>query len=114
MQNQDVTKSNWTGSVLGLLGVSLIMGLLSVFTLGIGVPWAITHYIRYITEHMTIHGRVFYFDGTGGQLFGNWIKWCLLSIITLGIYSFWVPNNIWRWIAKHVHISEMAQEPLGY
>ncbi|EKA04629.1 hypothetical protein GMD1S_06982 [Streptococcus sp. GMD1S] len=29
-----------------------------------------------------------YFDGTGAQLFGNWIKGFLLTIITFGIYGF--------------------------
>ncbi len=108
MQNQTVAKSVWTGSVLGLIGASLAMGFISVLTLGIGIPWAISYYIRYIAEHMTIHGHRLSFDGTGGQLIGNWIKWVLLSIVTLGIYSFWIPNNIWIWITKHIHIPEAA------
>lgn len=41
-------------------------------------------------RHTVIDGQRLYFDGTGAQLFGNWIKWFLLTIITLGIYSFWL------------------------
>lgn len=102
MENQVQKKSEWTGSVLGLLGCSLIVSFLSITV--ILLPWGITHFIRYIAEHMRINGQRITFDGTGGQLFGTYIKWCFLCIITLGIYSFWIPNNLWQWITKHMAI----------
>ena len=40
---------------------------------------------------------------TGGQLFGNWIKWFLLTAITCGIYGFWVAPRLYNWVAKHTH-----------
>ena len=46
------------------------------------------------------------FDGTGGQLFGNYIKWFLLSIVTCGIYSLWLGLNMQKWVTKHTHLKE--------
>jgi len=45
------------------------------------------------------------FDGNGGQLFGNYIKWFLLTIITLGIYSLWLSINRKKWVVKHTHVA---------
>lgn len=105
MQGQNhVSESKWTGSVLGLLGTMIVAELLSVFTLFIGTPWAITFVVRYVEEHMTVSGHRLSFDGTGGQLLGNWIKWLLLTIVTIGIYSFWIPNNVFKWVTKHTKI----------
>ena len=50
------------------------------------------------------------FDGNGGQLFGNYIKWFLLSIITLGIYSFWLTIKMQQWVTKHTHISSVSAD----
>ena len=52
------------------------------------------------TRHTVIDGQRLYFDGTGAQLFGNWIKWFLLTIITLGIYSFWLKIKTEQWITN--------------
>ena len=41
---------------------------------------------------------------TGGQLFGNYIKWFLLTIITLGIYSLWLSIKMKQWVTKHTHM----------
>ena len=34
-------ESKFNGGLLGLIGVSILQALISVFTLGIGVPWAL-------------------------------------------------------------------------
>ena len=57
--------------------------LISVFTFGIAVPWAVCIKERWFAEHTIIDGNKITFDGTGAQLFGNYIKWILLTIITL-------------------------------
>lgn len=104
MQNQTIQekRSEWTGSVLGLLGTSLACSFIIILTFGIATPWAIAHAIRYIVQHIKIDGKHLTFNGTGGQIFLRWILWVFLTIITLGIYSFWIPNNVWKWIAEHI------------
>lgn len=97
-------ESKFTGGLLGLIGVSLLQYLLIVITLGFGTPWAVCIKERWVAKHTIIDGRQVVFDGKGGQLFGNFIKWELLSIITLGIYSFWLGINMKKWVVKHTHL----------
>ena len=66
--------------------------------------WAIYLKESWYAKHTVIDGRQVTFDGTGGQLFGNYIKWFLLTIITLGIYSFWLSLKMKAWVTKHTHL----------
>jgi len=95
--------SEFTGGLLGLIGINILQMLIILFTFGIAAPWAICMKERWIAKHTYIDGRQLAFDGTGGQLFGNWIKWFLLTLITCGIYGFWVTPKLYQWIAKHTH-----------
>ena len=97
-------ESKFTGGLLGLIGISLLQGLIITITFGIAAPWAICIKERWIAKHTIIDGRQVTFDGTGGQLFGNYIKWFLLSIITIGIYSLWLGINMKKWVVKHTHL----------
>ena len=104
MENNVVTKeSEFTGGLLGLIGINLLQALLIGITFGIAAPWAICMKERWIAKHTVIDGHQLVFDGTGGQLFGNYIKWFLLTIITLGIYGFWLDIKMKKWIVKHTH-----------
>ncbi len=96
--------SKFNGGLLGLIGINILQFIISTFTFGIGVPWAVCIKQRWIAKHTIIDGRQMIFDGTGGQLFGNYIKWFLLTIITLGIYSFWLSIRMKQWITKHTHM----------
>lgn len=96
-------ESKFTGGLLGLIGVNLLQWLLIVITLGFGAPWAICMKERWIAKHTVIDGHQLTFDGTGGQLFGNYIKWFLLTLITFGIYGFWLDIKMKQWITKHTH-----------
>lgn len=98
-------ESKFSGGLLGLIGISILQSLIITFTLGIATPWAICLKQRWLAKHTVIDGRQVIFDGTGGQLFGNYIKWFLLSIITLGIYSLWVTIKMQQWITKHTHLA---------
>lgn len=98
-----MNESKFTGGLLGLIGISLLQGLLISITLGFGAPWAICMKEKWVAEHTIIDGKRLTFDGTGGQLFGNWIKWFLLMVVTCGIYSFWVTPRLYNWIASHTH-----------
>ena len=98
-----MNESKFTGGLLGLIGISLLQGLLISITLGFGAPWAICMKEKWVAEHTIIDGKRLTFDGTGGQLFGNYIKWSLLTLITFGIYGFWLSIEMKKWIVKHTH-----------
>ena len=97
-------ESKFNGGLLGLIGVSILQALISVFTLGIAVPWALCMKERWLAKHTTIDGRQLVFDGKGIQLFGMYIKWLLLSIITLGIYTLWLSLKMKAWVVSHTHM----------
>ena len=98
-------ESKFTGGLLGLIGIGILQGLIVGFTLGIATPWAICIKQSWIAKHTVIDGKQMVFDGKGGQLFGNYIKWFLLTIVTLGIYSFWLTIKMQQWITKHTHLA---------
>lgn len=97
--------SYFDGGLLEQIIYSILAWLMCVVTLGIAAPWAICLLYKWETEHTVIEGKRLYFDGTGMQLFGNWIKWLFLTIITLGIYSFWLKIALKKWIVKHTHFA---------
>ena len=98
-------ESKFTGGLLGLIGISILQGLITGLTFGLAAPWAVCLKESWIAKHTVIDGRQVVFDGTGGQLFGNYIKWFLLTIVTLGIYSLWLGINMKRWVVKHTHFA---------
>ena len=97
-------ESKFTGGLLGLIGINLIQWFITAITFGLCYPWAVCIKEKWIADHTIIDGRKLRFDGTGGQLFGNYIKWFLLTIITLGIYSFWLNIKMKQWVVKHTHM----------
>lgn len=97
-------ESQFDGGLLGLIGISLLAGFISAITLGIALPWAVCLKERWYASHTIIDGRRLVFDGTGGQLFGNYLKWFLLTVITLGIYGLWLSIKMKQWIVKHTHV----------
>ncbi|MBQ8432769.1 MAG: DUF898 family protein [Clostridia bacterium] len=101
-------ESKFTGGLLGMIGIGILMGIISFFTLGLGVPWAICLKERWYVKHTVIDGHKLTFDGTGMQLFGNYIKWFLLTIITLGIYGLWLSIKMKQWVTKHTHLEPIA------
>ena len=96
-------ESKFTGGLLGMIGIGILQWIIITFTLGFGVPWAICLKQSWYAKHTIIDGRPLKFDGTGGQLFGNYIKWLLLTIVTFGIYSFWLNIKMRQWVVKHTH-----------
>ncbi len=98
-------QSRFTGGLLGLIGINFCMSLLSLITLGLGVPWALCMKERWIARHTYIDGHQLRFNGNGAQLFGKYIIWLLLTIVTLGIYSFWLEIKMKQWVVKHTHFA---------
>ena len=95
--------SQFTGGLLGLIGINLLQALMIGLSFGLGTPWAICMKERWMARHTIIDGQQLTFDGTGSQLFGNYIKWFLLTVLTLGIYGFWLDIKMKQWITKHTH-----------
>lgn len=94
-------KSYFDGGLLQFIGWSLLGWLVTVFTLGICYPWALTMIYGWKINHTVVEGRRLKFNGSAIGLFGNWIKWWFLCVITLGIYSFWLFIALEKWKAKH-------------
>ncbi|MBR7112197.1 MAG: DUF898 family protein [Clostridia bacterium] len=97
-------ESRFTGGLLGMIGIGILQGLIIIFTFGLGLPWALCLKESWYAKHTVIDGHALTFDGNGGQLFGNYIKWFLLTIITFGIYSFWLSIKMKQWVTKHTHM----------
>ncbi|MBE6632546.1 MAG: DUF898 family protein [Ruminococcaceae bacterium] len=97
------TLSDWDGGVLDTVITSIVASIIMGITCGIATPWAVCYMYKFIIDHVLVDGKRLTFDGNGGQLFGNWIKWFVLTIITCGIYSFWVAPRMLKWIASHTH-----------
>ena len=96
-------ESKFEGTVIEFIGYSIIAAIIVTFSLGIAYPWAEVMMQKWICRNTIIDGRRLYFDGTGTQLFGSYIKWWILTIITLGIYGFWLFNKMTHWRTKHTH-----------
>ena len=98
-----MNNSKFTGGVLGMLGWDILVSTVSSITAGIALPWLVCAKEKWYAEHTFIDGKQLTFDGKGGQLFGQYIKWLLLTFITCGIYSFWLARDMKRWMVEHTH-----------
>lgn len=105
MNNLNTNDSYFDGGLLEYIGIQIVGILLILVTLGLGVPWVYCMGARWRIDHTVIDGRRLHFDGTGGQLFGQYIKWWFLSLITLGIYSWWIVIKLQDWEAHHTHLT---------
>jgi len=103
---ETLRESKFDASVLEFVLYSIGTSLIISFTLGIATPWAVCFMYKFVISHIVLDGKRLVFDGTGGQLFGNWIKWLIFIVITCGIYSFWVAPRLIDWIVKHTHFEE--------
>lgn len=90
-------KSRFEGGLLGLIGVNILAWLITVFTLGIGTPWAMCIKYKWESKNTIIKGRRLRFVGKGSNLFLHYIKWWTLTIITFGIYGFWLYIKLLQW-----------------
>ncbi len=99
-------KSKFTGTLLGLIGWSILGCIITTFTLGICYPWSLCMVYGWKINNTVIEGRRLKFTGSAIGLFGNWIKWLLLCIITLGIYSFWLAIALEKWKVKNTTFAD--------
>lgn len=94
-------RSYFDGGILQYIFWRILGFLVTVFTLGICLPWSYTMIYKWKIEHTVIEGKRLKFSGSAIGLFGHWIKWWFLTIITLGIYGFWVFIKLEKWKTKH-------------
>ena len=98
-------ESEFTGGLFGLVGINILATALTIFKLGIALPFAVCLKQRWVADHTILDGHRLMFDGTGFQLFGQYIKCFLLTIITLGIYAFWLGIKMKKWVVSHTHVA---------
>ncbi len=77
------------------------LGLFSIFSFGLYLPWALVRLFKLKASHTTIQGKEIDFSGNGGQLFGLLLLITLLTMITLGLYGPWGMCRILRWKADN-------------
>ncbi len=97
--------SYFDGSTWAYLGWWALAALITVATLGIGLAWAQCMFWRYRARHTVVCGRRLTFDGTGLQLFENYLVWGTLTVVTLGIYGLWVPFKVRSWYCGHLFMT---------
>lgn len=97
------------GGAGSYLAVGIMAVLITLVTLGFGVPWAVTMQQRWKAKHTMINGVRLEFRGSGAALLGNWVKWLLLTFVTLGIYSFWVMPRLQKWIVENTDFAPHGQ-----
>lgn len=95
--------SYFDGGYFAYIGYSILVGFVTVITLGIAFPWMCCLMQKWKAKHTVVCGKRQYFDGTGIQLIGKYILWAFLTVITFGIYGFWMAIAIKKWITKHTH-----------
>ncbi len=97
--------SYFDGSSWAYIGWWALAALITVATLGIGLAWGQCMFWRYRAKHTVVCGRRLTFDGTGLQLFENYLVWGVLTVITLGIYGLWVPVKVRSWYCGHLFMT---------
>ena len=105
-------QSQFNGTVGEYFRLSILMFLLVVFTLGLGMPWAICMLHRWRMNNLVIDGKQVFFCGRGKKLFWRYIGWSILSLLTLGVYAFRIPVKVMDWLMDHTHLgSEDGWKP---
>ena len=97
-------KSSFSGTAGGLIGWSILIYFVIIFTLGLGTPWAICRMEKWRADHTTLDGLQVVFDGKARHIFWRYIGWEILTVLTLGIFSFWMIVKLQRWITENTYL----------
>ncbi len=100
---QTEDRSYFDGGYLAYIGYSILVGFVTLITLGIAFPWMCCLMQRWKAKHTIVNGKRMYFDGTGLQLIGRFILWWFLTLITFGIFGFYMVLAVKKWLTKHTH-----------
>ena len=106
-----VNYSLFDGITWEYIGISILSGILNLFSFGLLAPFCNNLMYSWRINHTTYDTIDMEFDGKGFQLLGNYIKWTFFTIITLGIYGLWVPIRKLQWEVKHTHEKGYAKHP---
>lgn len=98
--------SYFDGSLISLIGWSILGALITTLTFGICYPWALCMVYGWKINHTVIEGHRLRFTGSAIDLFGQWIKWLILSVITFGIYLFWLNIKLEAWKVKNTTMEQ--------
>ena len=98
-------RSEFDGSILGFLGMGLGCMLFTGVTFGVGLPWALVWWQRWVTKHTIIGGYRLRFTGSGSGMLWRWVKMELFTLITVGIYGLWAWRYLKRWTVEHTELA---------
>ena len=106
--NTDVfPNSGFEGNMFEWIGYNLVMGLASGLTCGIALPWVVCSFNKWYAPNVRISGKRLRFEGSGAELFGQYIIVLLLSVVTWGLYYSWGYVRLRRWAISHLSLEEM-------
>lgn len=97
----------WTHPPGGLLGLSLVNGLLRVLTLGVYHFWGKTEARQRIWAAVRIDGEPLEYRGTGGELFRGFLivfALVLLPLTLIGFVPLLVGTNLWENIGFQIAV----------
>ena len=91
--------------------------LLTGVTFGVYAPWMMCSLNRFFIDRTKIQvsdlGQIsLSFQGEGGELIVNFIKWYLLMFVTAGIYMFWLQVNMMKFIYANTEITTVSGNKL--
>ena len=89
------------------------LGLFSLLSLGIYLPWALVRLFKLKASHTSIQGKGTEFSGNGGELFWLLLVSSLLTIVTLGLYGPWAFCRIFRWKSGHTLVGSVPSRFSG-
>lgn len=98
----DVPPFVFDGGAATFAGIWLLCVVVTVCTLGLGLPFAVVLKERWRASHTLIEGRRLLFTGSAAGLFLRWVVWEVLIVVTLGVYSFWVVPRMTRWRVENL------------
>jgi len=99
-------KFDFSGSGAGMLWLCIWTTVLTICTLGLFWPWAMSATVKWIAERSSIDGKQLTFKGTGAGFFGTFLLILVLTVVTLGIYSPWGICRFYRWIINNLYFAE--------
>lgn len=102
----------FTGGTLDTVGYFLLSAVITVFTLGIGYPFAAVLWNNFRCKNTFIDGNRLVFKGTAGELFWRWVLWLFLCYITYGIFFLWVVPRLERWKTHNTHFESSNIKPI--
>ena len=97
------TNLEFRGRWLNVYGNLILIAILSGFTAGIYVPWGYARWQRIITESTYFEDQQLEFDGSGADVFVQFIVIGFYTLITLGLYIIlgFSATRMLRWQYAH-------------